>query len=818
MLTTQGQQQIAAIEGNAQQTISSLQNAINQSASGLQGSLQNFQAVAKTAKAPNPDALSAAAGQAEGQIDGEIARIQAQVEQGITASVQSITQSSQQSIASFAAIGQGAIATITTLSQGLTTTMTGLAQSATDSFTQIKDSHTKKTTQTATTALDGFKKQTDGIKKTFQETSNSLKDQFQKSTKQIETGLRGALDKLPGDIEHEAEDAAAKVDPTKELFKLVLIVVVVVVAALVLGPFVAGFLAPFALGGLATAVITGAVVGAVSAAAIKIGSDLIDNNGDFSKIDWKGVAKATAIGGLMGAVGGGVGFGIDKIASNLGAQAIQGFAGKMALDTGKNVVGGVVTELFTGQFQWDNIGPSLLLAVLTAGITSSKTGKSIIEGNDARGSQIGNRVKSSIDTTLGNPSNVSVDVSAPNKPVVEEPTLNKPVVEEPTLNKPVVEEPTLNKPVVEEPTPNKPVVEEPTPNKPVVEEPTPNKPVVEEPTPNKPVVEEPTPNKPVVEEPTPNKPVVEEPTPNKRSTHLDEPEVEPGVVAKEPTADGDHQIKILRDGRIVRCSDCATIRNDYAEELAQNPKLEEQLQKIEQIVDPKEKLAESVKFEEKLKRIRAVKIKVEDQTLLLGEGDFSLSESLTKQTPEGDRGKITATTLEPLDELVYATAQSNIKALENMGATVQGGIDATKIHETFKDKGGFDTIAWNFPHAKVDRKISMRFHQKLLNDFFGSAKGVLKEAGKVYVTLKGTSHYKGWHIEEQAAAHGFSTVETHPIPYQEFTEAYSGYDHRQTGSDQPAFTPETPTTTYIFKLTKKVNSGETSTAKRRRIE
>jgi len=43
-------------------------------------------------------------------------------------------------------------------------------------------------------------------------------------------------------------------------------------------------------------------------------------------------------------------------------------------------------------------------------------------------------------------------------------------------------------------------------------------------------------------------------TSNGRTSHADEPEVEPGVVAKEKAADG-HDIKVLKDGRVVRCSE-----------------------------------------------------------------------------------------------------------------------------------------------------------------------------------------------------------------------------------------------------------------------
>jgi hypothetical protein len=585
MLTAQGQQQIVAIEGSAQHTISSLQNAINQSASGLQRSLQTFQAQAKSVQAPNPDALSAAFGQAQGQIDAEIAKIQAQVEQGIAASVQSIMQSGQQSVVTFTSIGQSAIESVTTLSQGFTTTMTGLAQSATDSFTKIQESHTNTTTQTATTAVDGFKKVAEGIEKSFEEMSKGLESQFQTHVKEIEKGLRGALDKLPKDIETEAENAAAKVDPKKELLKLLLVVVVVVVVALVVGPFAAGLLAP--LGALGT-VLTGAAVGALSSAAIQMGSNVIDGKNIL-----EGVGQAMLIGAVTGALGAGIGVGINNVANKFGAEAVKSFAGKMALEVGQDMVGDIATNIVTGQFSWDNIGQSLFMAVFTAGVTQSKFGKNLIDGHQATGSKIGDGIKSHVETSFERPSggNTPVDAISPTKPQVVEETApaKPPAAEETTAIKP---------PAVEEATPAKaPGVEETAPAKP---------PVAEETAPAKPPVsEETTPAKPrVVEETTSTKPPVSaETASNGRSTHADKPEVEPGVVAKEQTADG-HEIKVLKDGRVVRCSDCAEIRNKYANELNQHPELDKRLKEIEKIAaDPQEKARQAQQLEQELAQI-----------------------------------------------------------------------------------------------------------------------------------------------------------------------------------------------------------------------
>jgi hypothetical protein len=616
MLTAQGQQQIAAIEGSAQKAIASLQNAINQSASGLRGTLQTFQAQAKTAQAPDPDALSAAVAQAQGQIDGEIGKIRAQVEQGIAASVQSITQSGQQSVEGLSSVGQGAIESATTLSQGLTTTMTGLAQSATDTFKQIQQAHTKTTAQTATTAVDGFKQVTEGIEKTFQEMSKGLESQFQQHVKEVEKALQGALKDLPAVINEEAEKAAAQVDPTKELLKLVVIVAVVVVAALVVGPFAAGLLAP--LGAMGT-ILAGAAVGALSGAVIQMASNAIDGKNIL-----EGVGQAALGGAIGGALGAGIGMAVGgvlkgaagNVANRLGERAGSGLrsAGNFALDVAEETIGDIATNIATGQFSWDSIGESLLFSVFGAGLSRSGAGQRISDGAQNRGTQVGNNVSNRVRDALGGSTGdrTPIDVSTPRKPPVVEETApaKPPVAEETTPAKPPVSEEAVavKPPVTEETTAIKPpAVEETTHAKPpVLDETTPAKPsVAEETAPTKPPIsEETTPAKPLgVEEATATKPpVAEETTPNGRSTHADKPEVEPSVVAKEQTADG-HEIKVLKDGRVVRCSDCGEIRNKYANELNQHPELNKRLNEIEKIADPQEKARQAQQLEQELAQI-----------------------------------------------------------------------------------------------------------------------------------------------------------------------------------------------------------------------
>ncbi len=91
------------------------------------------------------------------------------------------------------------------------------------------------------------------------------------------------------------------------------------------------------------------------------------------------------------------------------------------------------------------------------------------------------------------------------------------------------------------------------------------------------------------------------------TTHPHHPEIEPGVVAKEKTHDG-HEIKVLKDGRVVRCSDCEEIRNKYAEQLEQKPELKQRLNEIDQIANPQEKAKQTQQLEQELASIEPSKI------------------------------------------------------------------------------------------------------------------------------------------------------------------------------------------------------------------
>ncbi len=91
------------------------------------------------------------------------------------------------------------------------------------------------------------------------------------------------------------------------------------------------------------------------------------------------------------------------------------------------------------------------------------------------------------------------------------------------------------------------------------------------------------------------------------TTHPHHPEIEPGVVAKEKTDDG-HEIKVLKDGRVVRCSDCGEIRIQYENILEQRVDLKLRFAAIEGLSNPQQKAAQAQEFAQELASIQQNKI------------------------------------------------------------------------------------------------------------------------------------------------------------------------------------------------------------------
>jgi hypothetical protein len=837
LLDGYGQRQVLAIERDAQKAISSIQNGINQAAASLQGALQETIALLQGIETPNPEELSATLAEIIAQFDSSVAKVQEQTKQGIAVSQQSIVSGGQEVVSGMDKLAQNGLSDSITTATEAKTTLAKINTGAADTFNQLQQAFKTTNTKTNETAVTGFGQTTEALNKSFDQANQQQESNSQKAASELENGLRGALhgDKQPNlesDIQKYADEAAKKEEPRGvKVLKAIgkgLLFVVAVGAAIVFGPAVigavgalAGALGAGAAAGIIGAIGGGAIIGAVAGTVIQIGNNAIDGK---NLLD--GIGKAAlmgTIGGALGGAGGALGNALGQ-AGKLGTGLTQSVL-KFGIDVGFNIAGIVAGDLAVGNpitAESILIGAAIGSAVYVSTANLAKLGKfgRGIQGMQARNFQAGE----GFGTTLGSGIRSGLGGGKVDAPSVGRPDVNMPGIKPPATEtsrgegtKPGTEIPGVKSPETEMPRGDRSGVDTSSGTKPGTKIPGVKQPDAE------------------VKAPETN-------TPNKPSTHTSEREIEPGIVAKETAVDG-HEIKVLKDGRIIRCSDCGEIRKQYQDVLEQNPKLKQRLDEIEKINNPDKKAEEARHLEKELsqKQIELVNssrkrpypekdqdgspgtatdskrlhieeeqdgssrtLKAQDilpnasgkKVLLLGEGDFSFSLSLAQkvETPQ-QPSNIVATSYETqarVEELYSNSGKQNIEDLNKKGIEVKHEVDATKI-ELKLGKEKFTSIVFNFPFVPTPRGATqIPKNVEMLKKFFVSAANSLEIGGKVFVTTKDYWHTR-FKTENLAKDAGLSLDTKMQFNSQEFP----GYEHKMSHEDKSA-NKTSEATVFVF--------------------
>ena len=151
--------------------------------------------------------------------------------------------------------------------------------------------------------------------------------------------------------------------------------------------------------------------------------------------------------------------------------------------------------------------------------------------------------------------------------------------------------------------------------------------------------------------------------------------------------------------------------------------------------------------------------------LIVGDGD--LSYSLALQRAFGDGIELTATVLPTAEELAatYTNAAANAAELQECGAAVRYGVDATALATAELRVGAsglYDDIAFNYPHlgdsGLADEAAHARRHSVLIAHFLHEATALLRPGGRAHLTLSGKQRTT-WSVEASAVRHGLTLAQ-----------------------------------------------------------
>lgn len=592
-----GYLQQVTVEQAAHSAAASVQTAVAQAVASLQRTLVGVQDAFAGSPAPEPEALDQLFARAMMRLESGLGQLVTQVDEGTAQAEERLSETGARAHTALANVTQSNDAQATGVSESFAASMATLKEGASTSFGQQKGQYVQQVQTTVTNGTTGFQEVVTRFDEGISTILTNVGSTLEHSENQLEESLRNSLDTMDCEIPKQADKAASKEQPAwKTVVAVVLIIVIIIVVVVVAGPAVIGAVgaaagalgASAATAGVIGTVLGGALVGAATSATIQV-----INNWRTGQDLSEGVVTAAAIGFAGGALGAFAGLGVGALAARYGLSMAFQFAGNVAAD-------GVIelgTQLVTtGGVSWSDFGIAMGISVLTAGFGEIPR----VKGLQAR---VQHRAAS---TVPGAGARTYAESIRPGAGAEAEAAARAEAEGEAEAGAPTAARTEAKAGVEAEPAPR--VETETETGAPTT----------------RPAAE-------AEAAPPPARPPEAEAEPGpQRTGHPDAPEVEPGVVAKHVA--GGHETKVLQDGRLAVCStECGLMRMRYSQELADNPNLKSELDRIEAISDPDVKAEQAANLRQQLEDIRARGVEPE----VTGRGADLAREAGLPDAPDG---------------------------------------------------------------------------------------------------------------------------------------------------------------------------------------
>jgi hypothetical protein len=570
MLSSYSQSLADRIDDQAESAVADLTDALAEAGGRLADALTKFQSQIGATPVPDIAALTAQLDHMRDGIVSAAAGVQANFNTHLADAVATLATGGRLSAQELKSLASSGLVEMRKIAAELHPMLARLKSGMTSAFTQLEKNGSKNLDTTVNTMTKGFMEVSVAIDKTFADFNAKLSKGLEGMGKQLKDAFVASVDKdLARVIQEQGDKAAAEVKPRwKSVLKFVLILVVVIVVSIVLAPLAAGIVTAGAgaLGATGATLATAEVIGGgiLVGAGSSVAGQMTDNVIEGKPI-MEGWKHALVIGGVTGALGVFARMGAGKVAGAL-LQRYGAFAAKYGFRISNAVfdfVGNAGVEyvdarLHHRKMSWMQVGIQSVMSFVIGGamgramkIPKFKAFHDTLSGIGQKGAALAGLVKPKIAApeitvreTVGSGFVDPVDhvgVSAP-EPAQVKTGEAKPVEPQERVA------PTEGRALGEKPAAPVEPAESGAPAEPA------------------------------------------------KPGDIDASEP---FKAAHPAQDG-HTIKVLEDGRIVKCSGCAELKGLFAPEL-QDEALKAEFEEIEKMTDDPDAQAEAAsKFEKKL--------------------------------------------------------------------------------------------------------------------------------------------------------------------------------------------------------------------------